>query len=337
MNELRARKIRLLPMVVVLASVAGLSACGGDEPAQPQDGSPAGAAPVAAPTAPAVAPVAATAPQTVPELLDAARAAMREQRLILPVGDNAIEYYLKVLDAEPGNRQAQLAILELMPLAQGVAEKMIDDNRLDEARNAVDLLKRAQPTSVVVTNLEQRIVVQRRAEEQRLKAEEEAARLAERQEREAAAQQAQAAAQPEPAATPPAPSPEPVASAPAPEPTAPATPTETAPTQVASAAPPPSVSSSTAPQNKDFQLVKRVNPSYPPQALRSRTEGWVELSFTITANGDVEGIEVVDAEPRRVFDREAMRALGQWKFTPRVEGGKAVPAKARQRLTFTLN
>lgn len=338
MNELRAQKIRVLPIVVLLAAVAGLAACGGDEPAQPQDGSPAGAAPVAAPTAPAAAPVTASAPQTVPELLDAARAAMREQRLILPVGDNAIEYYLKVLDAEPGNRQAQLAILELMPLAQGVAEKMIDDNRLDEAQNAVGLLKRAQPTSVVVTNLEQRIVVQRRAEEQRLKAEEEAARLAERQELEAAAaQQAQAAAPPEPAATQPAPSPEPVASAPAPEPTAPATPTQAAPTQVASAAPPPSVSSSTAPQNKDFQLVKRVNPSYPPQALRSRTEGWVELSFTITADGDVEGIEVVDAEPRRVFDREAMRALGQWKFTPRVEGGKAVAAKARQRLTFTLN
>ncbi len=334
MYELRAQKTRVLPMVAMLAAMAGLAGCGGDDPAQtPAGTSPAGVAPVAAQPAAAPAPVADAPPQSVPELLDAARSAMREQRLIQPAGDNAIEYYLKVLDAEPDNRNAQLAILELMPLAQGVTEKMIQDNRLDEAQIAIGLLKRAQPTSVVVTNLEQRIVIQRRAEEQRLRSEEEAARLAEREARTQAASQAQAAAQPAPEPAAPAP----VASAPPPEPTAPAPVQSEPPTQVASAAPPPSVAASTAPQNKDFQLVKRVNPSYPSQALRARTEGWVELSFTITASGDVEDVAVVDAEPRRVFDREATRALAQWKFTPRIEGGKPVAAKARQRLSFTLN
>ncbi len=334
MNETRAQKSRLLPIVIMLAAIAGLVGCGGDEAPPPETSSPAGAAPTAA-TQPA-APVtpAQEVPQTVAQLLEAANTAMREQRLIQPIGNNAIEYYLKVLEAEPDNRQAQLAILELMPLAQGVAEKMIDDTRLDEAQAAVGLLKRAQPTSVVVTNLEQRIVIQRRAEEQKLKAEEEAAKLAERQSRDQAAAQAQAAAQP---------APEPVASEPAPatqvappEPVV-APPPQTAPTQVASTAPATSVAASTSPKNKDFQLVKKVNPTYPSQALRSRTEGWVELSFTITTSGDVEGVEVIDAEPRRVFDREAARALGQWKFSPRIEGGKPVAAKARQRLTFSLN
>ena len=177
MNESRAQKARLLPIVVMLVATVGLVGCGGEEAATPVTSSPAGAAPVAAPAAAPASPV-DVAPQTVAELLDAARAAMREQRLIQPVGDNAIEYYLKVLDAEPDNRQAQLAILELMLLAQGVAEKMIDDARLDEAQAAVTLLKRAQPTSVVVTNMEQRIVIQRRAEEQKLQAEEEAEKLA---------------------------------------------------------------------------------------------------------------------------------------------------------------
>lgn len=335
MNEVREQKFRVLPMVAMLAAIVGLTGCGGDEPAAPpQTTSPAGAAPVAAqPAEPA--PAAVVAPQTVPELLESARTAMREQRLIQPVGNNAIEFYLKVLDAEPDNRHAQLAILELMPLAQGVAEKMIEDSRLEEAQAAVGLLKRAQPTSVVVTNLEQRIVIQRRAEEQRLRSEEEAAQLAERQAQ--AAQQAAAQAAAQPAAPPPA-RPAATTSTPAREPAAPPpTATQAPPTQVASAAPAPSVAASTAPQNKDFALVKRVNPSYPTQALRSRTEGWVELSFTITTSGDVEGVEVVDAQPRRIFDREAMRALSQWKFTPRTEGGKPVAAKARQRLTFTLN
>ena len=335
MNESRAQKSRLLPIVIMLASMAGLAGCGGDEAPPPQTSSPAGAAPTAAAQPVAPATPAEVAPQTVAELLDAANAAMREQRLIQPVGNNAIEYYLKVLEAEPDNRQAQLAILELMPLAQGVAEKMIDDTRLDEAQAAVGLLKRAQPTSVVVTNLEQRIVIQRRAEEQKLKAEEEAEKLAERQARDQATAQAQAAAQPaaEPVAAEPAPA---ATQVPKSEPVV-APPPQTAPTQVASAAPATSVAATTAPKNKDFQLVKKVNPTYPAQALRSRTEGWVELSFTITTAGDVEAVEVIDAEPRRVFDREAARALGQWKFSPRMEGGKPVAAKARQRLTFSLN
>ncbi len=335
MNDTHARTLRVMPLALALLMVLGLAACGGDEPAPTANTtSPAGAAPKPAPSSTQPEPAAAaTMPQTVPELLDAARTAMREQRLIQPINDNAIEYYLKVLDAEPDNRQAQLAILELMPLAQGVAEQMIDTNRLEEAQQAVGLLKRAQPTSVVVTNLEQRIVTQRRAEEQRRTAEEEAARLAERQAREQAAAQARAAAEPPP---PPAPS-RPAQTPPStPATTAPA-PAQTPPTQVASAAPPKPVAASTAPQNKDFQLVKRVNPSYPAQALRSRTEGWVELSFTITTTGDVQDVEVVNSNPRRVFDRDAARALSQWKFTPRIEGGKAVEAKARQRLEFTLN
>lgn len=333
MNDTHAQKIRILPIALTLAAVFGLSACGGDEPAAPAPTTtaPAGATPVAAAPSAEPSATAVTEPQTVPELLDAARTAMREQRLIQPVGENAIEYYLKVLDAEPDNRHAQLAILELMPLAQGVAEQMIDTGRLEEAQQAVGLLKRAQPTSVVVTNLEQKIVTQRRAEEQRRTAEEEAARLAERQARDQAAAQARAAAEPPPTPQPARPTPAATAPTTTPEPA------QAPPTQVASAKPATPVAASTAPQNKDFQLVKRVNPSYPAQALRSRTEGWVELSFTITTNGDVEDVEVVNSNPRRVFDRDAARALSQWKFTPRVEGGKAVEAKARQRLEFSLN
>ncbi len=333
MNDKRTQRASLVPALLLLAAM-GLGGCGGDEPAPAASTTPAGAAPTPAQPA-ATAPAEPTAPQTVAELLEAARTAMKEQRLVQPTGNNAIEYYLKVLEAEPDNRHAQLAILELMPLAQGVAEQMIETNRFDEAQDTLRLLKRAQPTSVVVTNLEQRIVQQRRAEEQRQQAEEEQARLAERQERERAAAAQAAAAAPPPAAEP---APARPATTTAPPPAAPTTaPAQTPPTQVASAAPAPSVASTTAPQVKDFQLVKRVNPNYPAQALRARTEGWVELSFTITADGDVEGVEVVNSEPRRIFDRDAIRALSQWKFSPRIENGKPVSAKARQRLTFSLN
>ncbi len=339
MNKGNANTVRALPLILMLAALGSLSGCGDDAP-EPAPAAPA--APVAA--TPTVAPPVEAAPAlTVAQLLAAASTAMREQRMVQPVGDNAIEYYLRVLDAEPENRHAQLAILELMPMAQGVTEQLIDGNRLDEAQVAVALLKRASPTSVIVTSLEQRIVAQRRAADQKQAAEEEQAKLAETRAREQAAAAAAAAAAPpvappvdntppRTAATTPA---RPAASSAAPPPTT--TPATTPPTQVASAAPAPSVASTTAPQSKDFALTRRVDAQYPKDALRSRTEGWVELSFTVTATGDVEGVAVANANPRRVFDREAIRALSQWKFSPRIENGKPVAAKARQRLEFNLD
>lgn len=342
-TKLGMRPIHTLALRLVLAGIllAGLSGCGKDEAPPPTPtGTPAsGAAPTPAPTA-EPAEEAAPLPMDVNQLLDAARTAMREQRLVYPPNNNAIAYYLRVLDEDSTNRNAQLAILELMPLAQGATERMIESDRLDDAQAAVILLKRAQPTSVVVTTLEQRIALQRRALDQRRVAEEQAQRLAERQALQAqqqaqqAAQAAQAAPPPVAAAPPPTQPARPAATE-TPPPTQP--PVQQPPTQVASAAPPPSVATTTAPQNRDFQVVRRVNPTYPPQALRQRTAGWVELSFTVTESGDVTDVEVVNANPRRVFDREASRALSQWKFNPRIENGRPVAAKARQRLEFNLD
>lgn len=70
--------------------------------------------------------------------------------------------------------------------------------------------------------------------------------------------------------------------------------------------------------------VVRISPQYPPAAARDGIEGWVILSFSINQTGGVEDIEVLDAEPKRVFNREAIRALRKWKYRPQVVDGKPV-------------
>lgn len=74
----------------------------------------------------------------------------------------------------------------------------------------------------------------------------------------------------------------------------------------------------------DAQPIVRIEPKYPIKAARDGKEGWVKMSFTINELGGVEDVTVVDADPKRVFDKEAKRALRKWKYKPKVEDGKAM-------------
>jgi len=67
----------------------------------------------------------------------------------------------------------------------------------------------------------------------------------------------------------------------------------------------------------------RMEPKYPYQALKRQIEGFVLLSFDIGVNGRPENIKVEEANPSRIFNREAIRALKNWKYQPLIENGVA--------------
>ncbi len=82
-------------------------------------------------------------------------------------------------------------------------------------------------------------------------------------------------------------------------------------------------------------LVK-IAPRYPRKAALAKKEGWVKVEFTVTELGTVKDVNVVDAKPRRLFDRAAKKAILKWKFKPRIVDGKPVPRKAVQVIEFKL-
>lgn len=88
----------------------------------------------------------------------------------------------------------------------------------------------------------------------------------------------------------------------------------------------------------DATPIVRIEPKYPVQAARDGINGWVQLRFSIMEDGSVDEVEVINAEPKRVFDREAIRALKRWKYSPKIENGKALKQPGQKvQLDFNLD
>lgn len=88
----------------------------------------------------------------------------------------------------------------------------------------------------------------------------------------------------------------------------------------------------------DATPIVRIEPKYPVQAARDGINGYVVMRFSIMEDGSVDEVEVIEAEPKRIFDKEAIRALKRWKYSPKIENGKAMKQPGiKVRLDFNLD
>ena len=261
-------------------------------------------------------------PGNVAQLLSRARASVAKQRLLAPAGDNAVEWYLRALKQEPGNRVAQDALRELFPFAATAAEQTISQGNADEAQRQIDLLSQADPSNYTLTMLRAKLQAQVQVAEDQRRREEQLAQTA--------AQKAPA----HPSTPPSAPAVVPPAAAPAPPAARPvaAAPVEAVPV----AAPKPPAATAAAAATTSPGRKRRGEPYYPVDARRTRRQGWVDVRFMVEADGSVSHAGVVDADPRNVFDRAALTAVERWQFAPGTRDGAPVPMEVRQRIDFRL-
>lgn len=256
--------------------------------------------------------------------------AIRKGHFVAPAGDNALELYLAELEADPANQSASQAVMELLPLASDALAVALARGDATEHARLLALLTRADPKSPMLDSFQS-------AWDER--------------------QIAMAAPVPEPTAATSAV--EPALTATAPPVAEPALPSNTrapelAETQAEQAAPtqaklPTPVPSPTAtaqiktPEPAE-PLLRVVDPvlvsspaaQYPSSAKRQKIEGWVEFKLTLDREGRVTDAQIVGAEPNRLFDVEARRAVMRWRFQPKRVDNVAVEAVVRQRLSFKL-
>ena len=76
--------------------------------------------------------------------------------------------------------------------------------------------------------------------------------------------------------------------------------------------------------------------TYPQRAIRQKIEGYVTARLGITPEGTVDDVEIIDANPKGVFEREEIRALYRYKFKPKMQDGKPVAQQATQTIEFKL-
>jgi protein TonB len=82
-------------------------------------------------------------------------------------------------------------------------------------------------------------------------------------------------------------------------------------------------------------LTRRIEPEYPPLAVKAHITGVVILEATVAADGAVAEVKVLrSAHP--LLDRAAEAAVQQWRYSPVILNGTPVPFVLTVTLSFSL-
>lgn len=74
----------------------------------------------------------------------------------------------------------------------------------------------------------------------------------------------------------------------------------------------------------NYVPIYKAAPHYPASAMHQRKTGWVLVAYTVTEEGGIEDIRIVDEYPKSTFSRSALKAAAQIKFSPYIEDGVAI-------------
>ncbi len=92
-----------------------------------------------------------------------------------------------------------------------------------------------------------------------------------------------------------------------------------------------------APADRAATPVARMQPSYPPTALRAGEQGTVLLRVEVDAQGYVSGVDVARKSVSPELDRAAVSAVHEWTFEPAIKDGKPVASTVEVPVEFKLD
>jgi protein TonB len=85
------------------------------------------------------------------------------------------------------------------------------------------------------------------------------------------------------------------------------------------------------------QAIRKAPAVYPFSAKRQGLTGKVMIRCLVNVDGTASKHQIVESEPKGVFDEAALEALEKWRFKPGVLGGERVSTWVRVPFVFELN
>lgn len=82
----------------------------------------------------------------------------------------------------------------------------------------------------------------------------------------------------------------------------------------------------------DPNPIYRSKPAYPAGARAAKIEGYVVVSYSVSASGAVSNVRVVSASPPGVFNGVTVSAVQQWRFKPSPSGAQGRRTTIRFKL-----
>ncbi len=89
-------------------------------------------------------------------------------------------------------------------------------------------------------------------------------------------------------------------------------------------------------KGKPLVPLSTARPQIPESAYRRGIEGWVEVVFTVTGDGRVVDVKILDAEPKGVFEAAAVESISEWIYPRNYRNGKPVARQVKQKVEFKL-
>lgn len=83
--------------------------------------------------------------------------------------------------------------------------------------------------------------------------------------------------------------------------------------------------------------VAKTQPVYPYTAKRLNLSGRVRVKFLVRANGHVSEVQILSAEPEKIFNKSVIQAVSSWRFKPGKMDGQAVDTWMQTTIIFNIN
>jgi len=88
--------------------------------------------------------------------------------------------------------------------------------------------------------------------------------------------------------------------------------------------------------DKSPQIVRKENPAYPLSARRRNLTGKVTVKFLVDSNGKVRKPQILDAQPKGIFEQSVLDSISKWHFKPGIYQGREVATWVVLPIQFRL-